>query len=122
MDESIKQLGQDLAMAKYAKSTCRTYLSTAEHLSNLVSAAIGEADARAASRVREEISGLGKSASWLGVQICALSYLYRKTLGRPDVVSFLSSPKRSHPLPTVLSLEEVQVLTGRSASRATRRS
>ena len=34
MDESIKQLGQDLALAKYAKNTCKKYLRTAEHLSN----------------------------------------------------------------------------------------
>ena len=34
MDSSIKQLGQDLALAKYAKGTSKKYLRTAEHLSN----------------------------------------------------------------------------------------
>jgi hypothetical protein len=34
MDQSIKQLGQDLALAKYAKNTCKKYFRTAEHLSN----------------------------------------------------------------------------------------
>jgi site-specific recombinase XerD len=43
-------------------------------------------------------------------QLAALAFLYRKTLGRPELVSFLSYPKRSHPLPTILSLEEVGAL------------
>ena len=33
MDKSITQLGQDLALAKYAKTTRESYLRTAEHLS-----------------------------------------------------------------------------------------
>jgi hypothetical protein len=32
MDKTIEQLGQDLALAKYAKSTRIMYLSAAEHL------------------------------------------------------------------------------------------
>ena len=28
MDKSIEQLGQDLALAKYAKTTCKKYLRT----------------------------------------------------------------------------------------------
>jgi integrase len=43
-------------------------------------------------------------------QLAALSFLYRKTLGRPELVSFVSYPKRHKPLPTVLSLEEVGAL------------
>jgi integrase/recombinase XerD len=43
-------------------------------------------------------------------QLAALSFLYRKTLGQPDKVSFLSYPRRPRPLPTVLSLQEVGAL------------
>ncbi|MGH7269311.1 MAG: tyrosine-type recombinase/integrase [Polyangiaceae bacterium] len=110
MDQSIEQLGQDLALAKYVKSTCKKYLGTAEHLSNRFRKPLGELTREQVRIYVEEISVLGKSASWLNCQICALSFLYRKTLGRPEVVSFLSYPKRSHPLPTVLSLEEVSAL------------
>jgi site-specific recombinase XerD len=49
----------------------------------------------------------GKSASRLITHLAALSFLYRKTLGRPELVSFVSYPKRHRPLPTVLSLDEV---------------
>ena len=34
MATSIEQLGQDLALAKYAKSTCKMYIEVAEHLAN----------------------------------------------------------------------------------------
>lgn len=112
MDKSITQLGQDLALAKYAKSTCKKYLWTAAHLSNRFRQPLAELTREQLRTYVEEIGRLGKSASWLGVQICALSFLYRKTLGRPETVSFLSFPRRTHPLPTVLSLEEVQALIG----------
>jgi integrase/recombinase XerD len=112
MDKSIEQLGQDLALAKYAKSTCKKYLRTAEHLANRFGQPLARLTREQLRAYVEEITALGKSASWLGGQICALAFLYRKTLGRPEAVSFLSYPRRSHPLPTVLSLEEVQALIG----------
>ena len=110
MDESINQLGQDLALAKYAKTTRWKYLKTAEHLSNRFRQPLAGLTREQLRTYVDEIGALGKSASWLGCQICALSFLYRKTLGRPEAVSFLSHPRRSHPLPTVLSLQEVQAL------------
>jgi site-specific recombinase XerD len=39
-----------------------------------------------------------------------LLFLYRKTLGRPELVSFISLPRKYSPLPQVLSLEEVHAL------------
>jgi site-specific recombinase XerD len=112
MDTSINQLGQDLALAGYVKQTRSKYLRTAEHLSNRFRRPLGELTREQLRSYVEELTALGKSASWLGYQICALAFLYRKTLGRPEVVSFLSYPRRSHPLPTVLSLEEVSALIG----------
>jgi site-specific recombinase XerD len=58
----------------------------------------------------EELTSRGKSASWLTMHLAALVFLYRKTLGRPELVSFLSYPKRPRPLPTILSLDEVSAL------------
>jgi integrase/recombinase XerD len=110
VDKSITQLGQDLALAKYAKGTCKKYLKTAEHLANRFGRPLAELTREQLRTYVEEISGLGKSTSWLSCQICGLSFLYRKTLGRPEVVSFLSYPRRAYPLPTVLSLEEVNAL------------
>src|SRR4030088_2933082 len=107
MDRSITQLSQDLALAKYAKATCSKYLKTAEHLSSRFGRPLAELGRDQLRTYVEEITGRGMSASWVGYQISALSFLYRRTLGRPDVVSFLSSPRRTRPLPTVLSVEEV---------------
>jgi integrase/recombinase XerD len=110
VDKSIEQMGQDLALAKYAKSTRRTYLRTAEHLANRFGRPLAELRREELRTYVEEMTGRGKSASWLGVQIGALSFLYRKTLGKPELVSFLSFPRRARPLPTVLSLAEVGTL------------
>jgi site-specific recombinase XerD len=110
MDKSIEQMRQDLALARYAKSTCNKYLKTAEALGERFGRPIVDIT-RAELRVFvEELTKRGLSSSWLNLQISALMFLYRKTLGRPELVSFLSFPKRHQPLPTVLSLEEVDAL------------
>jgi hypothetical protein len=63
MDQSIRQLGQDLALAKYAKSTCKKYLKTAEQLSNRFGLPLAELTREQLRTFVEEISELGKSAS-----------------------------------------------------------
>jgi integrase/recombinase XerD len=112
MDQSIEQLGQDLALARYAKGTCRTYIRTAEHLSNRFGRPLAELTREQLRTYVEEMSGLGKSASWMTTQLAAIAFVYRKTLGQPERVSFLTYPRRARPLPTVLSLEEVGALIG----------
>ncbi len=51
-------------------------------------------------------------ASWsrFNQVVCALRFLYRVTLGRPDVVTMIPFGKRRPSLPTVLSRAEVQRL------------
>ena len=112
MDESIKQLGQDLALAGYAESTCAKYLRTAEHLASRFGQPLVELTREQLRTYVEEMSRRGKSASWAILQMAALSFLYRKTLGKPELVSFLSYPRRPRPLPTVLSLQEMGSLLG----------
>jgi site-specific recombinase XerD len=53
-----------------------------------------------------------KHASWsrFNQAVCALRFLYRVTLGRPDVVTMIPYGKRPKTLPAVLSREEVQRL------------
>lgn len=110
MDKSIEQLGQDLALANYAKGTQDAYVATARHLSARFGKPVAQLTREEIRTYVEEMTARGKSASWLITQLAALSFLYRKTLGRPELVSFLSYPKRHKPLPTVLSLEEVGAL------------
>ena len=112
MDQSIYQMGQDLALAAYAKGTQSKYLTTAEHLANRFGRPLADLTREELRLYVEEITARGMSASWMTSQICALSFLYCKTLGQPERVSFLSYPRRKRPLPTVLSLEEVGALIG----------
>jgi site-specific recombinase XerD len=110
VDKSIEQMGQDLALAKYAKSTQEKYLTTATHLSSRFGRAVADLTRDELRTYVEEVMGRGKSASWVVLQLAALSFLYRKTLGRPELVSFISYPKQHSALPTVLSLDEVGAL------------
>jgi len=112
MDKSIQQLDQDLALAGYARGTQSKYRQTARHLANRFGRPLAELTRDELRGYVEEITARGKSVSWVTGQICALSFLYRKTLGQPERVSFLSYPRRKRPLPTVLSLEEVGSLLG----------
>jgi len=110
MDKSIAQMGQDLALARYSKSTQATYLGTAKHLSSRFGRPVAELTREELRTYVEELMSRGRSASWAVTQLAALAFLYRKTLGRPELVSFISYPKKHSPLPTVLSLDEVGAL------------
>ncbi len=48
-----------------------------------------------------------KSAGRLKQHFGALCFLYKKTLGRPDVVSFIRWPRKASRLPAVLSQDEI---------------
>ncbi len=110
MDQSIKQFGQDLALANYAERTRDGYVKTARHLSARFGKPLAQLTREEIRTYVEEMTARGKSASWLTAQLAAVSFVYRKTLGRPDLVSFITYPKRYKPLPTVLSLEQVGAL------------
>jgi site-specific recombinase XerD len=110
VDISITRLGQDLARANYAETTRSSYGKTAEHLSNRFGRPLADLSADDLRTYVDELTARSKSSSWLRMHLAALAFLYRKTLGRPEVVSFLKFPKQSLPLPTVLSLDEVGAL------------
>jgi site-specific recombinase XerD len=112
MDQDITQFGRDLALAGYAKATQSMYVRTAEHLASRFGQPVARLSREDLRTYVEEVAARGKSASWVTTQLCALRFLYRKTLGQPERVSFVSLPRRHHPLPTVLSLEEVGALIG----------
>jgi integrase/recombinase XerD len=112
MEQSIEQLGQDLALANYAESTRAQYVSTAKHLSSRFCKPLAKVSREELRSYVEELRARGRSPSWLVGHLAAVRFLYGKTLGQPDKVSFISYPKRHKPLPTVLSLEEVGALLG----------
>jgi integrase/recombinase XerD len=110
VEKTVTLLGQDLARANYADRTRQSYLKTAEHLSVRFGRPVSELTSEDLRTYVDELSARGKSPSWLCTHLAALLFLYRKTLGRPEVVSFITFPKRMVVLPTVLSLDEVSAL------------
>ncbi len=110
MDESIEQLARDLAFAKYSKDTQERYVrhvgEYAKHCNKPLSQTTRD-DVRA--YVDALVKG-DKPPSWVTRRLYAVKFLYCRTLGRPEFVSFIKFPKRYSPLPAVLSLSEVQAL------------
>lgn len=110
MDKTIEQMRQDLARSPYAVGTQTHYVKSALRMA----AHFGRDPADV---TRDEIRGYidhlasrGRSASWLKTEYAALVFLFRKTLGRPDHISFVSWPRQRSALPTVLSLDETKRL------------
>jgi integrase/recombinase XerD len=54
----------------------------------------------------DDMKRRGLSPSTRLIYLAATMFLYRRTLGRPEVVSFITRPRRRRRLPTVLSPEE----------------
>jgi site-specific recombinase XerD len=57
-----------------------------------------------------ELVRRGLGASGRRIAASALKFLYKKTLARPEMVSFIAFPKAAPRLPTVLSLREIDQL------------
>jgi integrase/recombinase XerD len=110
MDSSIEQMKRDLAMAAYAKGTRDKYIGTARQLADFCGKSLVDVTRDELRDYVEALTTSGKSAHIVGQQLCALLFLFRKTLGQPELVSFIKLPRRRSPLPTVLSLDEVNVL------------
>ena len=105
-----KQMRQDLAAAGYAEGTQRVYWDAAsafaEHFGR-------SPELLGREQVREYVevlraSGIGPSR--LKQHFAGLKFLYDKTLGCPQEVSFLSWPKQPRPVPRVLSQKQIVAL------------
>jgi site-specific recombinase XerD len=110
MDKSIEQMGRDLAFAAYAQSTQESYLRTVKRLADHFGRAVSELQRDELRTYFEHLRERGRSASWLKLEYAAIVFLYSKTLGRPNDVSFVCWPRQYSPLPMVLSLDEVHAL------------
>jgi len=110
MDISIEQLSQDLARAGYANRTRCEYRKVAERLGEYFSKPIAEISRDELRQYVQTITEQTPSANNLSHQLCALLFLFRRTLGKPQFVSFIKLPRRYSKLPTVLSKDEVHKL------------
>jgi len=107
MDVWEEHMLQDLELAGFADRTRMTYVNAARDYVQFHDASPSDLDQLAVRRWVEALRGRGLSAQRLRQHFSALAFLYRKTLGRPAVVAFLSWPKDSVRVPNVLSGDEV---------------
>jgi integrase/recombinase XerD len=110
MDHSIKQMEQDLTLGGYSKKTKSAYLWAIKTLPQRFDQPVDKLTRDDLRSYVNEIVSAGKSPSWVGIKLAALKFLYAKTLGRPDLVSFVKLPKKYSKLPCILSIEEVDAL------------
>jgi site-specific recombinase XerD len=109
MESTLNQMRQDLARKDYAQKTQQGYLKTARaFLSMFADSDVSELGRNEVRAFVAQLEGQGRSASWVRMELSGLAFLFRRTLGRPNEVSFLVFPHQRSPLPTVLSREEVE--------------
>jgi len=97
----------DLAFARKSERTQKIYLADARAFvahHGCSPEGLGQAEVRI---YVEHLIGRKLSASRMRQHLSALVFLYRKTLGQPQAVSFFSWPDDAERLPVVLSAEEV---------------
>jgi len=105
---------QDLDLAGYAVATRRHYVYSIAQFARFHGkspANLGQPEVRAwVEHLRTREPKLGPQR--LRQHFAALRFLFGKTLGRPEVTSFLSWPKDRQKLPVVLSEQQVHRLLG----------
>jgi site-specific recombinase XerD len=110
MSTEIENMARDLAMKGYAENTQRRYLKCVERLIQGVGKPAGQLSRDELREYVTELCRKSESRSSLQLELCALLFFYRKTLGKPEQVSFISLPKQYSALPIVLTEEEVQAV------------
>jgi len=110
MDLLWQWMKQDLALARRAPFTTRVYLASARAFAAFHGRHpmdMGQAEVRAWV---DHLRGQTMSPQRFRQHLSGLAFLYRKTLGRPEVVSFFAWPAIPRKLPVVLDLKEVAAL------------
>lgn len=111
MGTTRDRMMQDLQFGGYAKGTCEAYVAAAREF---VAFHWRPAEQMGQDEVRQFVGNLLNvrklSAGRTKQYLAALKFLYVKTLGRPEAVSFICWPKQPQRLPTVLGMTEVRAL------------
>jgi integrase/recombinase XerD len=106
-----KRMMQDLELAGYAKETVDAYLSAVGDLAKFHWRAPETMDQEDIRAWVDHLShGISISDSRRGQLFAAVRFFFGKTLGRPEMVAFLSRRSEPQELPVVLAEEEVRRL------------
>lgn len=110
MGELADRMRQDLILRNYSPKTIPQYLGSARKFAAFhrrSPADMGEREIRA---YLEHLLVDGRIANSVRVTIASLKFLYRHTLGRPEVVAHLPWPREPKRLPEIPSREEIRRL------------
>ena len=110
MSKIGQQMRQDLAAAGYAESTQQVYWDAARAFAEHVGRSPAELGREQLREYVEVLRASGIGPSRLKQHLAGLKFLYDKTLGRPQEVSFLAWPKQPRAVPRVLSQQQVVAL------------
>jgi len=107
MSDVFERMAWDMGFAAKSVRTQKIYLADAKAFGAFHGVPPGELGQPEVRLYVEHLIGRKLSASRLRQHLAALVFLYRKTLGMPQAVSFFSWPEDAERLPVVLSVEEV---------------
>ena len=111
MGTTRDKMMQDLQAAGYAERTCGVYVGAAKEFvafHGRRAEEMGQDEVRQFMGYQRNVREVGPSR--IKQYLAGLKFLYAKTLGRPEAVSFICWPRQASRLPTVLGMPEVRAL------------
>jgi site-specific recombinase XerD len=110
MYSDMERFADDLDLAGRSRSTKRIYLAALRELAHFHDLAPSRLDQDGVRAWIRAVRRRGLSPQRMRHHVSAVKFFYAKTVGRPDMVGFLSFPRDPQRLPTVLSMNEVRRL------------
>lgn len=105
--KTLERMMKDLELTGYASSTKARYVNAVRDFARFVGRDPAEVGREEVRRWVEHLTAGNVGPQRLRQHFAALRFVFSKTLGHPEVVSFLSSPRDPKTLPVVLSVDEV---------------
>lgn len=109
---SLSRLEGDLSMAGKAPGTIQQYLSSIRGFEAFLGQGLDQASQDDIRRWVDHLRHQPIGPARLRCHYSALTFLYRKTIGQPEKVTFISMPRSEVPPPVVLTQAEVQRVLG----------
>ena len=104
---ALARLESDLRMANRAKGTIQQYLASIRRFQEMTGKTADQTSQEEIRRWVEHLQGQPIGPERLRCHYSALAFLFRKTLGQPEKVAFISMPRKDAPLPVILTKGEV---------------
>jgi site-specific recombinase XerD len=104
----LERLASDLKMAGRALGTRQQYLASLRRFEERIGKAADQANQEEIRSWVEHLQTQPIGPERLRCHYSALVFLFKKTLGRPEVVAFISMPRKDAPLPVILTPHEVK--------------